>query len=156
MSHRSKIHFLLTVAVIAGLSASSAIAADYPPTTETPVTIIPKDFKPSAPIKIFTTPFTNTVETIKVNQPTRPTMTGFAKNAKVTETIKLPNGKIVKEPPLKTDKFGHVVLTETYFKKAGIYTIFVTVGKKIERITFEVGVSKKKGVVHAGKKKGKK
>ena len=138
MRHRFKTHYLLTVALIAGLSASSAIAADYPPTAETPVTIIPLHFKASAPEKIFVTHSTDIREVLKVNQPTRPTMDGFAKDTVATETIKLPSGKIVKEPLLKTDKFGHVLLKELYFKKAGVYTIFVKVGNKTKQIKITV------------------
>jgi hypothetical protein len=134
MSHRSRISCFLTAALVAGLSASPAIAANYPPTPETPVINIPKDFKPTAPVLIFTTTFNVTHEVLKVGQPTHPAVAGFAKNALVTEFIRLPSGLKVELPKLKTDKNGHVLLKELYFKTKGTYTIFVKVGNKTKQI----------------------
>jgi hypothetical protein len=139
MSRTSKISCLLAAALVAGLGLSPAVAADYPPKPpDAPVFTIPPDFKPSAPEDKFATTFNFTKVIIKVDQPVKPKVDGFAKNKVVTETIKLPNGLFEHLPPLKTDKFGNVQLPPFFFKVKGTYVMSVKVGNKTKKITFVV------------------
>lgn len=137
MNHRLNIRYLLAVALISGLGVSSAVAADYPPTLETPVTKIPTNFKPTAPGKIFTTFFNHTLLTIKAGETTRPIVAGFKKNSPVSDTVTLPSGLKVKFFNLHTDKNGKVILPTVYFQKKGTYLVTVTVDgvKKDIKIT---------------------